>query len=52
MSILSLLLPSKNEEIPHLELTAVSPAWDPCDKDFASLEESLLNVRGQLISAA
>ncbi len=25
----------KNEEIPHVELTATSPAWDPSDKDFA-----------------
>jgi len=30
----------ENEEIPHLELTAASLAWDPYDKDFASLEKS------------
>jgi hypothetical protein len=42
----------KNEEIPHLESTAMSLAWDPYDKDFASLEESLLDFRGQLTSAA
>ena len=42
----------ENEEIPHLELMAMSLAWDPCDKDFASLKESLLDFRGQLISAA
>ena len=33
-------------------MTAASPAWDPYDKDFASLEESHLDFRGQLISAA
>jgi len=30
---------------------AASPAWDPYDKDFASLEESHLDFRGHLISA-
>jgi hypothetical protein len=30
----------------------MSPAWDPYDKDFASLEESHLAFRGQMISAA
>jgi hypothetical protein len=42
----------ENEEIPHLELMAASPAWDPYAKDFASLKESYLDSRGQLISAA
>ena len=42
----------ENEEIPHLELTVASLAWDPYDKDFASLKESLLDFRGQLVSAA
>jgi hypothetical protein len=42
----------KNEEIPHLELMAMNPAWDPYEKDFASLKESLLDFRGQVISAA
>jgi hypothetical protein len=41
----------QNEEIHHLELTAMSPAWDPYDKDFASLEESHLDFRGQPNSA-
>jgi hypothetical protein len=39
-------------EIPHLELTAESPAWDPYDKDYAAQEESNLEYRGHLISAA
>ena len=30
-------------DIPHLELTATTLAWDPYDKDFASLEESDLS---------
>jgi hypothetical protein len=38
--------------IPHLELTAASPAWDPYYKDFASLEESHLDFRGHLIFSA
>ena len=42
----------EDPEIPHLELTAESPAWNPYDKDFAQLEESFLNYRGQLISVA
>ena len=42
----------KDEAIPHLELTAVSPACDPHDKDFALLEDSHLAFRGRLISAA
>jgi hypothetical protein len=37
-------------DIPHLELTATSPAWDPYDKDFESLKESHLDFRGHLIS--
>ena len=32
----------KSEEIPHLELTTAILAWDPYNKDFASLKESLL----------
>ncbi len=31
---------------------AASPAWDPHDKDFASLKEIYLDFREQLISAA
>jgi hypothetical protein len=42
----------EDDDIPHLELTAATLAWDPYDKDFASLEESRLDFRGQLISAA
>ena len=42
----------EDDDIPHLELMAATPAWDPYDKDFASLEESHLDFRGQLISAA
>jgi hypothetical protein len=30
---------------------AANRAWDPYNKDYASLEESLLDFRGQLISA-
>ena len=33
----------EDPEIPHLELTAESPAWNPYDKDFAQLEESHLD---------
>jgi hypothetical protein len=33
----------EDPEIPHLELTAESPARNPYDKDFAQLEESHLN---------
>jgi len=36
----------EDDDIPHLELTAVTLAWDPYDKDFASLEESHLDLRG------
>ncbi|KAL3786440.1 hypothetical protein HJC23_011021 [Cyclotella cryptica] len=36
--------------IPHLELTAESLAWNPYDKDFATLKESYLDYRGRLIS--
>ena len=42
----------EDEAIPHLELTAANPAWEPYNTDYASLEESLLDLRGQLISAA
>ncbi len=42
----------EDPEIPHLELTAKSPAWDPYDKDFAQLEQSYLDWRGHLISVA
>jgi hypothetical protein len=42
----------EGNDIPHLELTAATPAWDPYDKDFASLEESHLDFRGHLISDA
>ncbi len=35
-----------------MELTAGSPAWDHYDNDFALQEESHLNFRGHLISAA
>jgi hypothetical protein len=42
----------EDDDIPHLELTAATPAWNPYDKDFASLEESHLDFRGHLISAA
>ena len=42
----------EDNDIPHLELTAATLAWDPFDKDFASLEESHLDFRGHLISAA
>ena len=41
-----------DENILHLELTADSPAWEPYDDDFALQEESHLNFRGLLISAA
>ena len=40
----------EDENIPHLELMADSPAWEPYDDDFALLEESHLNFRGNLIS--
>jgi hypothetical protein len=42
----------EDPEIPHLELTAESPAWDPYDRDFAQLEQSFLDWRGHLISVA
>ncbi len=42
----------EDDDIPHLELTAASPAWDPYDDDFALQEESHLDFRGHLISAA
>ena len=42
----------EDPEIPHLELTAESPAWNPYDRDFAQLEESLLDWRGHVISVA
>lgn len=42
----------KNDKIPHLKLTAMNPAWDPYNKNFASLKEILLDFMGQLISAA
>ena len=31
----------EDPEIPHLELTAESLAWNPYDKDFAQLEEKI-----------
>ena len=40
----------EDPEIPHLELTAKSPAWNPYDKDFAQLEQSYPDFRGHLIS--
>ena len=42
----------EDENIPHLELTAEGPAWEPYDDDFALQEESHLDFRGHLISAA
>jgi hypothetical protein len=42
----------EDPEIPHLELTAKSPAWNPYNKDFVQLEQSYLNYRGHLISVA
>ena len=42
----------EDENIPHLELTADGPAWEPYDDDFALQEESHLDFRGHLISAA
>jgi hypothetical protein len=42
----------EDPEIPHLELKAKSPAWNPYDKDFAQLEESHLDWRGHVISVA
>jgi hypothetical protein len=42
----------EDDDIPHLELTATAPAWDPYDKDFAALEESHLDFRGRFVSAA
>ena len=41
----------EDDDIPHLELMAATPAWDPYDKDFASLKESHLDFRRQMISA-
>ena len=35
----------EDNDILHLEIRAVPPAWDPYDKDFASLEESHLDFR-------
>jgi hypothetical protein len=40
------------DEIPHLELTTPSLAWDCYDEDFATQEESHINFRGHLISVA
>ena len=40
----------EDESIPHLEITAPSPAWDPYDEDLATQEDSHLNIRGHLIS--
>jgi hypothetical protein len=42
----------EDPEIPHLELTSESPAWNPYDKDFAQQEESHLDWRGHVISVA
>ena len=42
----------ENEDIPKLELTAASLAWNPSDDDYALQEESHLNYRGHLIAAA
>ena len=42
----------EDEDIPHLELTAESPALEPYDDDFTLQEESHLNFRGHLTSAA
>jgi hypothetical protein len=42
----------EDPEIPHLELMAKSPYWNPYDKDFAQLEQSYLDFRGHLISVA
>ena len=38
----------EDPEIPHLELTAKSLAWNPCNKDFVQLEQSYLDFRGHL----
>ena len=40
----------EGKDIPHLELTALSPACDPYDEDYATQEESHLNFRENLIS--
>ncbi len=42
----------EDEDVPHLELTAGSPAWEPYDYAFALQEENRLDFRGQLISVA
>ena len=42
----------EDEDIPKLELTAASPAWNPSDDDYALQEESHLDYRGHLIAAA
>jgi hypothetical protein len=41
----------EDESIPHLDLTAAYPAWNPYDKDSASLEASQHDFWGNLISA-
>ena len=41
-----------DENIPHLELTAECPAWEPYNDDFPLQEESHLDFRRHLISAA
>jgi hypothetical protein len=41
----------EDDDIPHLELRAVTPAWDHYDMDFVSLKESHHDFRGHLISA-
>jgi hypothetical protein len=42
----------EDPKIPHLELKAESPAWNPYNKDFAQLEQSYFDYRGHLISVA
>ncbi len=42
----------KDDDISHLELMAGSLTWDPYCNDFALQEESHLDFRGHLISAA
>jgi hypothetical protein len=41
----------EDNDILHLEIRSVTPAWDPYNKDFVSLEESHLDFRRHLISA-
>ena len=38
--------------IPHLELTAEGPEWDPYDPNFANCEDGMLDFRGRTIAAS